>query len=156
MPMLGGRPRLGGVMMLPRIIIPQPPPQAPPPPEFIRTEIHDGDTLQSGDLVEVELTLNSKNDYSYLVFEDMKPAGLEPVDVRSGEGWGDGLCSNVELRDEKVAFFVDYLPQGQRVLRYQARAEVPGKFHALPANGYAMYAPEVRAISNEMRLGVHD
>ncbi len=125
-------------------------------PEFLRSELKDGDTLKSGDLVEVELTLTSKNDYSYLVFEDMKAAGFEPVDVRSGESWGDGLSSNVELRDEKVAFFVDDLPQGTRVLRYQVRAEIPGQFHALPTNGYAMYAPEVRAISDEMRLNVTD
>jgi len=128
----------------------------PTPQEYSRTELRDGDHLQSGDLVEVELVIQSKNAYSYLVFEDMKPAGLEPVDLRSGYGWGDGFCSNVELRDDKVAFFVDDLPQGQRVLRYQMRAEIPGRFHALPTNGYAMYAPEVRAISNEMRLEVHD
>jgi hypothetical protein len=66
------------------------------------------------------------------------------------------LRSNVELRDSKVAFFLDRLPQGTRVLRYRIRAEIPGEFHALPTNGYAMYAPEVRAISDEMRLVVHD
>ncbi len=112
--------------------------------------------LQSGDLVEVELILDSANDYSYLVFEDMKAAGLEPVELRSGAAWGDGLCSNVELRDEKVALFVDRLPQGTRVLRYRMRVEIPGSFHALPTNGYAMYAPEVRAISDEQRMSVRD
>jgi uncharacterized protein YfaS (alpha-2-macroglobulin family) len=126
------------------------------PQEYSRSEIKDGAILKSGDLVEVELALNSSNDYEYLVFEDMKAAGLEPVELRSGSSWGDGLSSNVELRDEKVAFFVDSLPQGRRVLRYRMRAEIPGRFHALPTNGYAMYAPEVRAISNEGRLGVRD
>ena len=125
-------------------------------PEYTRTEIKDGETVQSGDLIEVELVVNAKNDYEYLVFEDMKAAGFEPVDIRSGASYGDGLSSNVELRDEKVAFFVDRLPQGRRVLRYRVRAEVPGQFHALPTNGYAMYAPEVRAISDEMRVGVRD
>ncbi len=124
--------------------------------EFTRTEIKDGETVQSGDLIEVELVVNAKNDYEYLVFEDMKAAGFEPVDLRSGSSYGDGLSSNVELRDEKVAFFVDRLPQGRRVLRYRVRAEAPGRFHALPTNGYAMYAPEVRAISDEMRVGVKD
>jgi uncharacterized protein YfaS (alpha-2-macroglobulin family) len=126
------------------------------PVEYFRREIKDGDILQSGDLVEVELTIDSSNDYEYLVFEDMKAAGLEPVDIRSGYAWGDGLSSNVELRDEKVALFVDRLPQGTRVLRYRMRAEIPGKFHALPTNGYAMYAPEVRAISDEARINVRD
>ncbi len=42
------------------------------------------------------------------------------------------------------------------MLRYQLRAETPGKFHALPTTGFAMYAPEVRAISDEMRLEIAD
>jgi len=135
---------------------PQPRDTVPVEPEFTRTELKDGDTLKSGEQVEVELTLTANNDYEYLVFEDMKAAGFEPLEVRSGASYGDGLSSNVELRDEKVAFFVDNLPQGTRVLRYRVRAEIPGRFHALPTNGYAMYAPEVRAISDEMRLDVND
>jgi uncharacterized protein YfaS (alpha-2-macroglobulin family) len=139
-----------------RIAPPFPRPMQPEEPEYIRTEIKDGATVTSSDLIEVELVVNAKNDYEYLVFEDMKAAGFEPVEVRSGQSYGDGLSSNVELRDDKVAFFVDRLPQGRQVLRYQVRAEVPGTFHALPTNGYAMYAPEVRAISDEMRVSVKD
>jgi len=126
------------------------------PGEYTRSEIVDGAQLQSGQEVEVELAVEAKNDYEYVVFEDMKAAGLEPQDVRSGESWGDGLSSNVELRDDKVAFFVDKLPQGRRVLRYRMRVEIPGRFHALPTNGYAMYAPEARGTSDEMRLSVQD
>ncbi|HVF09657.1 MAG TPA: hypothetical protein VNA16_02585, partial [Abditibacteriaceae bacterium] len=138
-------------------IAPWPPrPVEPKKDEYIRSEVKDGATLKSGDLVEIELIVDAANDYEYLVFEDMKAAGLEPVEIRSGSNWGDGLCSNVELRDEKVALFVDRLPQGTRVLRYRMRVEIPGQFHALPTNGYAMYAPEVRAISDEMRMGVRD
>ena len=139
-----------------RRVVPIPRPIEPSEPEYTRSEIKDEATVQSGDLIEVELVVNAKNDYEYLVFEDMKAAGFEPVDLRSGASYGDGLSSNVELRDEKVAFFVDRLPQGRRVLRYRVRAEAPGRFHALPTNGYAMYAPEVRAISDEMRVGVRD
>jgi uncharacterized protein YfaS (alpha-2-macroglobulin family) len=64
------------------------------------------------------------------------------------------LCANLELRDEKVVFFIGLLEQGQHILRYKLRAETPGHFHALPASGAAMYAPEIRAISDEMRLRV--
>ena len=48
------------------------------------------------------------------------------------------------------------LRQGEHVLKYRLRAEVPGKFHALPTKGWAMYAPEIKAISDEMRLGIED
>ena len=34
--------------------------------------------------VEVELDIENKNDYEYLVFEDGKAAGLEPVEIQSG------------------------------------------------------------------------
>ena len=46
-----------------------------------------------------------------------------------------------ELRDRKVAFFIDKLPEGFWELRYELRAETPGDFHALPLLGYAMYVP---------------
>jgi len=121
-----------------------------------RVPLADGAALVSGDIVEVELHLKSDNDYDYVVFEDMKPAGLEAVETRSGTAYGDGLCSNFELRDEKVAFFIDTLPQGERRITYKLRAEIPGKFHALPTNAYAMYTPDIRALSDEFRVVVTD
>jgi uncharacterized protein YfaS (alpha-2-macroglobulin family) len=123
---------------------------------YDRAELLSGAQLKSGDLVEVELILDSKNEYEYLVFEDMKPAGCEPVEVRSGAGEGAGVYSYMELRDEKVAFFISHMPQGTRALRYRLRAEIPGHFHALPTNGYAMYAPDVRCLSDEWRVGIKD
>ena len=146
---VGARGRVG------RILPPFPPRDfAPPAPEYKREEIKDGASVKSGDLIEVELVVNAKNDYEYLVFEDMKAAGFEPVDVRSGYDFNSNLSYYVEMRDDKTAFFVSRLPQGRRVLRYRVRAEAPGTFHALPTNGYAIYAPEVRATSDEMRVSV--
>ena len=122
---------------------------------YKRIPLETGAQVTSGDLLEIELLLTSKNDYDYLVFEDMKPAGCEPVDVRSGAKYGE-LCSNMELRDEKVVFFVGWLSQGEHLIKYRMRAEIPGKFHALPTKGWAMYAPEIRANSDEMRLAIRD
>jgi len=62
----------------------------------------------------------------------------------------------MELRDEKVAFFLDRLRQGRQVLDYQLRAETPGTFRVLPHKGYAMYAPRVRSISDSTELTVID
>ena len=61
-----------------------------------------------------------------------------------------------ELRDRKVAMFVDKLPQGVWEIRYEFRAEAPGQFHALPVLGQAMYVPEIRANSAEVRINVED
>ena len=121
---------------------------------YRRVPLASGEELQSGDLIEVELLLESKNDYDYLAFEDLKPAGCEPVELRSGGREENGLWSQMELRDQKVAFFLSALPQGTRTLTYRLRAETPGRFHALPTNGYAMYSPDLRTLSDEFQVGI--
>ena len=111
--------------------------------------------LKSGDLVEIELEIASKNDYEYLVFEDMKPAGFEPVETTSGYN-GNALGAYMEFRDNRVVFFVRNLARGSHSVSYRMRAEIPGKFSALPTKGWAMYAPELKANSDEIKLQVRD
>lgn len=133
-----------------------------------RVPLNDGETLKSGDRVEVVLTVEAKNHYEYLLFEDLKPAGLEAVQIRSGEtvyvkelksdGGFTGRSRWVyqELRDRKVALFIDRLPEGVWQLSYEMRAEAPGTFHALPVLGHAMYVPEIRTNGAEARIRVVD
>ncbi len=123
--------------------------------DWEKTELKEGEILKSGERIEARLDIDAKNSYEYLVFEDPKPAGCEPVELRSGFSYGN-LCSNMELRDEKVVFFVGYLEQGKHAILYQMRAETPGRFHALPAQGYAMYAPRVKGISDEWIMTITD
>ncbi len=123
--------------------------------KYERVPIENLETLKSGELVEVELEIASKNDYEYLVFEDAKPAGFEPVEVRSGYN-GNDMGAYVEFRDQKVNFFVRSLARGKHSVSYRVRAEIPGKFSALPTKAYAMYAPELRANSDEIKLKVED
>lgn len=122
---------------------------------YKREPLADGASLKSGELVEVELEIDSKNDYEYLVFEDYKAAGFEPVEVRSGYN-GNDLNAYVEFRDDRVAFFSRTLSRGKHSVSYRLRAEIPGTFHALPARGSAMYAPELKGNSDEIRLKVTD
>ncbi|MBS0659512.1 MAG: hypothetical protein JSR82_14820 [Verrucomicrobia bacterium] len=122
--------------------------------EAQRVPLQAGETVRSGEEIEVVLLLKAKNDYDFLAFEDPKPAGCEAVALTSGSTYADGFCANLELRDEKVVFFVADLPRGERVLTYRLRAETPGVFRAPPATGFAMYAPELRANSATARLRV--
>jgi uncharacterized protein YfaS (alpha-2-macroglobulin family) len=124
--------------------------------EYERELLADGAKLVSGDKIEVELNLKADNDYEYLAFEDFKPAGCEPMALRSGQGYAGGLCQNVELRDDRVAFFVSYMPQGTARLKYQLRCEIPGTFSALPTQGGSMYVKEVRANSDEWKVTITD
>jgi hypothetical protein len=112
-------------------------------------------TLKSGDLVEIELEIESKNDYEYLMFEDMKAAGFEPMQVQSGYT-RNGLSAYMELRDERVCFFLAHLARGKHSLSYRMRAEIPGKFSALPTRAQAMYAPELKANSDEIKVIIED
>ncbi|HLG16869.1 MAG TPA: alpha-2-macroglobulin family protein [Blastocatellia bacterium] len=175
---------------------------------YERVPLRDGEMVTSGDRVEAVITVEAKNNYEYLVFEDLKPAGLEAVQVRSGEPLfarqlksgavdrrfatpsssaasqattggdrtallaarvrpvGAGLDGGdytgrtrwvyQELRDRKVAMFIDKLPEGVWEMRYDLRAEVPGVFHALPVVGHAMYVPEIRCNGVEARIRVED
>jgi uncharacterized protein YfaS (alpha-2-macroglobulin family) len=123
--------------------------------KYERTELASGTQLKSGDLVEVELEIDSKNDYEYLLFEDPKASGFEPVGVRSGYN-GNDLGAYVEYRDAKVCFFVRQLARGKHSVAYRLRAEIPGSFSALPTQASAMYAPELRGNSDEIKLKIAD
>ncbi len=205
---------------------------------YDKLPLKDGESVTSGDRVETLLTIEAKNNYEYLMFEDLKPAGFEAVEIRSGESLyarelksgavdrkhgaaapttksvsqqyvikpGDTLSQVAqrhgtsvtalrsanrlpddriqsgrklvipprgvsvaeddytgrtrwvyqELRDRKVALFIDKLPEGVWEIRYAARAEVPGRFHALPVLGQAMYVPEIRGNGAELRVVVTD
>lgn len=123
--------------------------------KYDRVELTNLGELTSGELVEVELEIDSKNDYEYVIFEDMNAAGFEPVDLQSGYTAG-GLGAYVEFRDERVAFFMQNLARGKHSLSYRLRAEVPGTFSALPARAWAMYAPELRGNSDGIRLKIAD
>ncbi|MBI1348400.1 alpha-2-macroglobulin [bacterium] len=123
--------------------------------KFERTELPNLSEVTSGDLVEVEFEIDSKNDYEYILFEDMKAGGFEPVDLRSGYT-GNALRAYVEFRDERTAFFVRSLPRGKHSISYRLRAEIPGQFSALPAKASGMYAPELRGNSDEMKIEIND
>lgn len=187
---------------------------------YDKEPLRDGESVKSGERVETLVTIEAKNNYEYLVFEDLKPAGFEAVEIRSGESLfarelksgaverkfaqspvsdqssvaaakedttrktpaavrarrpaiaprpkpqqaptdatdftGRSRWVYQELRDRKVALFIDKLPEGVWEIRYDARAEVPGQFHALPVVGHAMYVPEIRANSAELRVRVNE
>ena len=80
-----------------------------------------------------------------------EPARTETTDFTGRQRW-----VYEELRDRKVALFLDKLPEGVWQIRYDLRAEVPGKFHALPVVGQAMYVPEIRCNGAELRVTVDD
>ncbi len=123
--------------------------------KYKRIPLEDLRSVTSGDLIEVEMIIDSKNDYEYLLLEDHKPSGFEPDDQRSGYVF-EGLTAYRELRDDRVSFFLTNLARGQHSINYRLRAETPGKVSALPATIEGMYAPELVGNSDEFKLRVVD
>lgn len=129
-----------------------------------RQEVKDGAVLTSGDRVECMLTLTADHDADYVLIEDSKPAGFESLQIRSGEQMSarslpdhaQALELHQELKDTKVALFLDHIPKGSWEIRYELVAEAPGTYHAMPAEAHAMYAPHLKCNSDEIRLTVKD
>ncbi len=115
--------------------------------------LRSGKAVRLHDEIVVVLDLESSRALDYLVLEDDRPAGCEVVGLSSGLPYG-GLCSNVEVRDERTAFFIAHLKPGKSQLSYRMKAVFPGRFHALPTRLYGMYAPELKASSAGQRLEV--
>lgn len=126
------------------------------PSERMSASTEYGMAVESGIRVRVDLEVKANKAVEFLLIEDLKAAGFEAVALKSGPELCEYRCAHVELRTDRVAFFLSQLPVGVTKLSYELRAEAPGRFHALPARVEAMYAPELRATSDEMRLEVRD
>ena len=124
---------------------------------YRREAIVSGAEVAVGDLIESELAVSAEGGggAEYVCFEDPRPAGCEPVQVRSGVRWNwwSPFC-NVEIRDGHAAFFATYLWPGQHVFTHRFRAETPGDYRVPPARGFAMYAPDLAGDGPGFRLRI--
>ncbi|MCU0464314.1 MAG: Ig-like domain-containing protein [Anaerolineae bacterium] len=119
------------------------------------------ESAESGQLIEVTLTLTVANPAYYVVIEDPIPAGTEPVDTglatnqqtgtessiddptTEGEDWWLSWWVDEQFRDEKVVISADYIAPGTYAYRYVVRASVPGIYNVIPSTAYETYFPEV-------------
>ena len=83
--------------------------------------------------------------------KDPKGAGFEGEALTSGWRW-DGLGRYEEPRDSLTNFFMDWLPQGEYVLKYRLRPTTPGTYRVGAAALQSMYAPEFAAHSSGLEL----
>ena len=58
----------------------------------------------------------AKRDLELALAQDLEGTATAAPASRSGGRWAGGLCPHVELRDEKVVFFIGLLEQGTHVL----------------------------------------
>ena len=120
----------------------------------VLTTLNDGDVVKAGETLEIRVDLDSKNDYEYILIEDRKGAGFEPLDGMSGWKNLGGGWAYVENREKKTAIFLREISRGAHSFTYRVRVETPGVIHVLPAKVEAMYAPRLRGNSDEIRLKI--
>lgn len=116
-----------------------------------RVPLADLSSVRPGDIVEVELIAETKNDYDYVEFRDRIPAGFEYVKPQSGYiSWYPSIYA--EFAAEGPRFYLRNLTRGDAGIRYRIRARFDGTYTALPATGKGVYAPELRANSSDTIL----
>jgi uncharacterized protein YfaS (alpha-2-macroglobulin family) len=106
--------------------------------------------VKSGDEILVELTVSSDKKSKYFLLEDYYPAGCEAITddenyVISGDDFYSGdwywWFAGREYRDERIAISMDSVNPGTYVFKYIMRAQNPGTYGVMPAEGYLMYFP---------------
>ena len=115
--------------------------------EFVLKPLAEGQLLQPGDEVEVQLSIRAKHAAEYVHLRDPRAAGLEPEKAVSRYKWDLGLGWYEETRDSATNFFFEWLPQGEYTFKYRLRANIAGIFRVGPATLQSMYAPEFNAYS---------
>lgn len=105
----------------------------------------------AGSMIEVTVEVIADQHYRYAVLEEPIPAGCEVIvdEERNDEG-----CDRREVWDNRLLYFIDYLPKGETSFSYWLRAEAPGHYRILPSTAALLYFPEVRGEGKLVRLKV--
>lgn len=118
-----------------------------------------GDQVKVGQHVLVELHFAMPEDGYKVIIEDPIPSGFEVViDAALDQRSEVASYSNMTIRDEKVALFINYYSYSEkrplRIYSYILRPERPGAYHILPTQSHAMYDPEIKGTSDEFEIKV--
>jgi len=121
---------------------------------WVLRPLADGERLEPGDQVEVQLSIRAKHAAEYVHLRDPRGAGFEPETLHSQYKWDLGISWYEEVRDSGTNFFFEWLPAGEYTFKYRLRANMAGTFKVAPAVLQSMYAPEFTAYSagNELEV----
>lgn len=119
-----------------------------------KKQLRSGDQIEVGQFVRVVLKAKAVKRRNYLLLEDFKLAGCEPVAKKSGPDVCRGHCAHVELRADRTAIFFDVLGTEWHEVSYDIEAILPGRFTAMPARIETMYESRCFATSTSFGLVV--
>ena len=112
--------------------------------------------FEPGELVRCVVKVTVDRPMRYLQIEDPMPSNcriVEKEDLDYGDDWSYWWQSLV-IRDDRIAYFADYVKKGTFEIEYTMRAEQTGVSNSLPASVCEMYEPAKRAWSAVNRLEV--
>lgn len=118
----------------------------------VLTRITENTPIQIGDLVTVRLEIQSDREMEFVHIKDMRASGFEPVNVFSTYKWQQGMGYYESTRDAATNFFIDRMPKGTYVFEYDLRANNAGNFSNGITSLQNMYAPELSAHSEGIRV----
>ena len=126
------------------------------------------DSFQLGDLIVVNLKIVTPQVRHFVVVDDPLPAGFAPVNLSfetesselarqlektSKQPWWQGF-KHVEMYEERILLFADYLAPGIHTYSYLVRVTTPGAYSLPSTRAEEMYTPEVFGRSEEREIVV--
>ncbi|MDA3944980.1 MAG: MG2 domain-containing protein [Bacteroidetes bacterium] len=121
--------------------------------ELTREPINE-ENLRIGDLIVVQLLIESDRDMEYVHLHDQRAAGFEPVEQLSGYQYKEGLSFYKTSDDLGTDFFFNDLPKGKYLLSYNLRVSQAGSFNNGFASLQSFYAPEFSSHSQGIRVKI--
>lgn len=120
----------------------------------VLTKITESTPIEIGDLVTVRLEIQTDRDMEFVHIKDMRASGFEPVNVFSRYKYQGGLGYYESTRDAATNFFIDRMNKGTYVFEYDVRANNAGNFSNGITSLQNMYAPELSAHSEGIRVEI--
>ncbi len=120
----------------------------------VLTKITENTPIQIGDLVTVRLEIQTDREMEFVHIKDMRASGFEPTNVLSTYKRQGRLGYYESTRDAATNFFIDYMPKGTYVFEYDVRANNAGNFSNGITSLQNMYAPELSAHSEGIRVEI--
>ncbi len=114
--------------------------------EYENEPLKAGDILSVGDILTVRLWLSDAKGKRYIAISDPRPSCLEPISDES-------KAITREDRDTRTLFFLPMVKENTVVLEYSGVVTCNGKFTALPALAFDMYAEDCWGRSAPSQIG---
>ncbi len=121
---------------------------------LVLTKITETTPIKIGDLITVRLEIQTDREMEFIHIKDMRASGFEPVNVLSTYKRQGRLGYYESTRDAATNFFIDYMPKGTYVFEYDVRANNAGNFSNGITSLQNMYAPELSAHSEGIRVEI--